>query len=279
MSIQKFKPIIWAMNIEEGLKRDSVFYEDCNHEYEGVAKKPGDSIKILGIGEPTVRRFSDGKLHELDTPEAIEDVSMTLPINQIADFNFFVDDLDRRQSEGKVLDKYTERAKYKIMQEEDQYIANMALAKNAFVFNKSNSTATTADTILDMINKAYTALLKKDVPMTKDVIITLDFDHLEVLRKAYEQLDTNNSAMLKNGRVGMYHNIIVKASNNVAEQGGYKYIQLKTRDAISFVRPHIHLEAYKPEKYFGDAVKGYAIFDGDLTAANEMVVIKSKVNA
>ena len=279
MSIQKFKPIIWAKNIEEGLKRDSVFYEDCNHEYEGVAKKPGDSIKILGIGEPTVRRFSDGKLHELDTPEAIEDVSMTLPINQIADFNFFVDDLDKRQAEGKVLDKYTERAKYKIMQEEDQYIANMALAKNAFVFNKSNSTATTADTILDMINKAYTALLKKDVPMTKDVIITLDFDHLEVLRKAYEQLDTNNSAMLKNGRVGMYHNIIVKASNNVAEQGGYKYIQLKTRDAISFVRPHIHLEPYKPEKYFGDAVKGYAIFDGDLTAANEMVVIKSKVNA
>lgn len=279
MSIQKFKPIIWAKNIEEGLKRDSVFYEDCNHEYEGTAKQPGDSIKILGIGEPTVRRFSDGKLHELETPETIEDVSMTLPINQIADFNFFVDDLDKRQSEGKVLDKYTERAKYKIMQEEDQYIANMALAKNAFVFNKSNSTATTADTILDMINKAYTALLKKDVPMTKDVIITLDFDHLEVLRKAYEQLDTNNSAMMKNGRVGMYHNIIVKASNNVAEKDGYKYIQLKTRDAISFVRPHIHLEPYKPEKYFGDAVKGYAIFDGDLTAANEMVVIKSKVDA
>lgn len=279
MSIQKFKPIIWAKNIEEGLKRDSVFYEDCNHEYEGVAKNPGDSIKILGIGEPTVRRFSDGKLHELKTPETIEDVSMTLPINQIADFNFFVDDLDKRQAEGKVLDKYTERAKYKIMQEEDQYIANMALAKNAFVFNKSNATTTTADNILDMINKAYTALLKKDVPMTKDVIITLDFDHLEVLRKAYEQLDTNNSAMMKNGRVGMYHNIIVKASNNVAEQGGFKYIQLKTRDAISFVRPYIHLEPYKPEKYFGDAVKGYAIFDGDLTAANEMVVIKSKVNA
>ena len=98
-----------------------------------------------------------------------------------------------------------------------------------------------------------------------------------MLRTAYEKLDTNNSQMMKNGRVGMYHNIIVKASNNVAESGGYKYIQLKTRDAISFVRPHIHLEAYKPEKYFGDAVKGYEIFDGDLTGPNEMVVIKSKI--
>ncbi len=277
MSVQKFKPIIWAKEIEEGLERDSVFYEDCNHEYEGLAEQPGDSIKILGIGEPTVRDFSDGKLHELDSPETIEDNSMTIPINQVCDFNFFVDDLDKRQTEGKLLDIYTRKAKHKLLQREDKFIANMALHDNAYVFNKSNSSATTADTILGMIDKAYTALLKKDVPLTKEVIITLDFDHLEVLRTAYEKLDTNNSQMMKNGRVGMYHNIIVKASNNVAENGGYKYIQLKTRDAISFVRPHIHLEAYKPEKYFGDAVKGYEIFDGDLTGPNEMVVIKSKI--
>ena len=277
MSVEKFKPIIWAKTIEEGLEMDSVFYEDCNHEYEGIATKPGDSIKILGIGEPTVRRFDDGSLHELETPETIEDVSQTLPILQVADFNFFVDDLDRRQTEGKLLDIYTRKAKDKLLVEEDSYIAGMALNSNAYVFNKSNSTATTADTILSMIDKAYTALLKKNVPLTTEVVLTLDYDHLEVLRTAYEKLDTNNHEMLKNGRVGRYHNIIVKASNNVAENGGYKYIQLKTRNAISFVRPHIHLEPYKPEKYFGDAVKGYEIFDGDITAPNEMVVIKSKV--
>ena len=141
-------------------------------------------------GSHTVRDFSDGKLHELDSPETIEDNSMTIPINQVCDFNFFVDDLDKRQTEGKLLDIYTRKAKHKLLQREDKFIANMALHDNAYVFNKSNSSATTADTILGMIDKAYTALLKKDVPLTKEVIITLDFDHLEVLRTAYEKLDT-----------------------------------------------------------------------------------------
>lgn len=278
MSIQKFKPIIWAKTIEEALERDSVFYENCNHQYEGLAKKPGDSIKILGLGKPTTRHFSDGKLHELATPETIEDLSMTLPINQVVDFNFFVDDLDKRQAEGNVLEMYTEEAKDEILQRHDLYIANFALDKNANVFNKSNTSAATVDTILGMIDKAYTALLKNDVKPSTKVTLTLDYDHLELLRRAYEKLDTNNSAMMKNGIMGMYHNIVIKASNNVATKDGFAYMQLKTDRAISFVKPHMHLEAYKPEKYFGDAVKGYSIYDGALTRAKEMVVIKSKVS-
>lgn len=279
MSFEKFKPVIWAANIEKGLEKDCVFYEDCNHEYEGDAKKPGDSVKILGLGKPTLRRFSDGKLHLLDEPETIEDGSMTMPINQVVDFNIFVDDLDRRQAQhgGRLLDEYTSEAKNQILIEEDSYIANFALHKNAYVFNKTNSTTTTADNILAMINKAYTALLKKNVPRSTEVVLTLDYDHLEVLRTAYEKLDTNNSEMLRNGRVGMYHNIIIKASNNIPVENGYSMMQLKTRKAISFVRPHIHMEAYKPEKHFGDAIKGYEIFDGELTRPNEMVVIKSKI--
>jgi hypothetical protein len=172
---------------------------------------------------------------------------------------------------------YTEDAKDRILQHHDLYIANFALDKQANVFNKSNSTATTADNILEMIDKAYTQLLKNDVKPNTEVVLTLDYDHLEVLRRAYEKLDTNNSEMLNNGRMGKYHNIIIKASNNIATKDGYSYMQLKTRRAISFVKPHMHLEPYKPEKHFGDAVKGYSIFDGAITRPKEMVVIKSKI--
>lgn len=277
MSIEKFKPIIWAKTINVGLERDSVFYEDCNHEYEGLAKKPGDSIKILGLGKPSTRHFDDGKLHELETPETIEDLSMTLPINQVVDFNFFVDDLDKRQAEGKVLEMYTEEAKDEILQHQDLYIASFALNKQANVLDKAGATATT-DNILQMIDAAYTKLLKNDVKPSTEVVLTLDYDHLELLRRAYEKLDTNNSAMMRNGRMGMYHNIIIKASNNVPKDDkGFSCMQLKTRRAISFVKPHMHMEAYKPEKYFGDAVKGYSLFDGAITRPKEMVVIKSKI--
>lgn len=276
MAFEKFKPVIWAKNIEEGLKREAVYYEDCNHDYEGDAKKPGDTIKILGLGEPTLRHWSDGKLHALDEPETIEDLSMVIPINQVCDYNFFVDDLDKRQTEGNFIDKYTQRARYKIQNQEDQYVANFALSTAV----KKVTTTLTTDTIkanrafLDLVDNAYATLMMNDVPSSKDVVLTIDWKYLNVLRNQYQELDTNNHEMVGNGKVGRYHNIIVKVSNNIATKGAKSYFQLKTRDAISFVRPYTYLEAYKPEKHFGDAVKGYTLFDGAVTAPKEIVAIE-----
>lgn len=277
MAIEKFKPIIWAKNIEEGLKRDSVFYEDTNHAYEGEAKQPGDTIKIKGLGEPTLRMFSDGKLHKLDDPEKIEDLSMVIPLNHVADYHFFVDDLDKAQTEGNTLDRYTERAKYKIMNEEDKFMANFALDK-AVKQITSSDTLTSDKNFLKMIDNAYATLMEQDVPSTKDVVLTLSWRYLQVLRAQYQDLDTNNHEMLKNGKVGMYHNIIIKVSNNIAtnriSSTDYEYFQLRTRDAVSFVRPYIHMEAYRPDDYFADAVKGYSLFDGAVTSPKEIVALK-----
>lgn len=276
MAFEKFKPVIWAKHIEEGLKREAVYYEDCNHDYEGDATQPGDTIKILGLGDPTLRHFSDGRLHKLDDPETIEDLSMTIPINQVCDYNFFVDDLDKRQTEGNFISKYTERARYKIQNKEDQYIADMA--KDGSVVRAT--TALTATTIknnknfLNLIDDAYAELMSNDVPPSKDVVLTIDWKYLNVLRNQYQELDTNNHDMVGNGKVGRYHNIIVKATNNIAVDNEKLLFQLKTKDAISFVRPYIHMEAYKPEKHFGDAVKGYSLFDGKVTAPKEIIAIE-----
>lgn len=273
MSIDKFKPIVWASQFEKDLEKALVFYENCNHQYEGLATKPGDSIKILGIGRPSTRTFTDGKLHKLEAPEAIQGTSMTIPINHVTDFNFYVDDLDKRQAQGGagLLSQYMSEAKNEVAEQQDAYIASLVTDKNV---KTTTATKVTVDNILDIIDKAYLMLLKNDVKRSDTVTLTASPDFNMILKRAYVELDTNNSEMLANGRVGRYSNIIIKESNQVYNDGTNDIIQLKTNRAISFVKPYIHLEPYRPEEYFEDAVKGYALYEGAVTRPKEIVGIK-----
>lgn len=277
MSTQKFKPIVWATQFQEDLDLACVFKENTNSEYEGLAKEPGDSVKILGIGKPTVRTWSDGKLHALDTAEDVEDISMTMPINQVVDFNFKVGDLDKAQSAGKgsILSAYMSEAKDVVAEKMDGFIAAFAKDKNVKVAETASS-ALTKDTILDFMDKGLLALLKNNVSRNTEITLTAPPWFIMMVKQAYVHLDTNNSEMMKNGRVGKYGGMILKESNNVYNDGTYDYIQVKTNRAISFVNPYVHMEPYRPEGYFADAVKGYAIYDGKVTRPKEIVTLKAK---
>jgi hypothetical protein len=276
MAIEKFIPEIWAKQFEKDLEKDLVFYENCNHQYEGLATKPGDTVKILGLGKPNLRSFGDGKLHKLDEPEAIEDLSMTLPIMQVRDFNFYVDDLEKRQAEGGsgLLSEYMSQAKEEVAASQDAYIAKLVTSKQ--VKKETVTSALTKDNILDVIDTALLTLLNNDVKRTTEITLTAPPWFVMLMKKAYVDLDTNNSEMMKNGRVGRYSGLIIKESTNVYNDGTYDNIQIKTNRAISFVKPYLHLEAYKPESYFSDAVKGYALFDGKVTRPKEIVNLQVK---
>lgn len=276
MSFDKFKRVVWAAQFEKDLEKSLVFYENCNHQYEGLAKEPGDSVKILGIGRPSTRTHTDGKLHDLDAPEEVEGSSMTMPINIVTDFNFYVDDLDKRQAEGGggLLSAYMSEAKDVVAEAQDAYIAKFANDKN--IAKETASAAITKDNILDFIDKAYLKLLKNDVKRTTEVTLTASPQFIMILKRAYVDLDTNNSEMIKNGRVGRYGGIIIKETNQCFADSTYEYFQLKTNKAISFVKPYIHLEPYRPESNFSDAVKGYALYDGKVTRPKEIIGLKVK---
>lgn len=276
MAIEKFIPEIWAKQFEKDLEKDLVFYENCNHQYEGLATKPGDTVKILGLGKPNLRSFSDGKLHQLNAPEAIEDLSMTLPIMQVRDFNFYVDDLEKRQAEGGdgLLSEYMSQAKEEVAASQDAYIARLVTAKQ--VKKETVTSALTKDTILGVIDTALLTLLNNDVKRTTEITLTAPPWFVMLMKRAYVELDTDNSAMMKNGRVGRYAGLTIKESTNVYNDGTYDNIQIKTNRAISFVKPYLHLEAYRPEGYFYDAVKGYALFDGKVTRPKEIVNLQVK---
>ncbi len=289
MALEKFIPEIWAKQFDKELERQLVFYENTNHKYEGIAKNPGDTVKILGLGMPTLTSYNDGKLHAVPTPEAIQDLSQTMPIRQIEEFAFYVDDLEKRQAEGGagLLGEYMNQVKYLVANKQDAYIAGL-VADTAVAKAYSAAPTVVAGTassgeanILDAIDVALLKLLENDIQRTTEITLTAPPAFIQMLKKAYVELDTNNSEMMKNGRVGRYAGITIKESNNCLKTGSANskitHIQVKTNNAIAFVKPYLHLESYRPDGYFQDAVKGYSLYDGKVVRPKEIIDLNVKL--
>lgn len=279
MAYEKFIPTMWAETINRELERACVFAEDCNRQYEGTVKAKGDSVRILGIGKPTITSTTDKNI-TLSDAETVEDTSLTMPIQQIAYYNYKVDDIDKRQAVGGIMDALSKETSEGLANTIDRFIAGMAakpeaikMAGAAYQVEKAN--------ILEKIDAAIQKLYENDVSPSTEIVLTCSPRFYFILKQAYVNIDTDNSKMLENGKVGRYGNVQVKMSNNVAtaNSGATDLIMVRTKRAIAYVNPMTHVEPYRPEKSFSDAVKGFILFDGKIVRPKEMVVMNVKYTA
>lgn len=279
MSFKNFIPTIWAEAIERELERACVFAENCNRQYEGSVKDMGDSVRILGVGKPTVITTSDTDVTLAD-PEKVEDTSVTLKIDHMSYFNYAVGDIDKAEAVNGIMEALNKESSEVVAAEMDSFIANLAKDKQAVKDAAVAYEVTTAN-VLKKIDAAIQKLYENNVSPATKLTITVSPRFYFLLKQAYVDLDTDNSKMLENGKVGRYGNVEVKLSNQVAtaNSGATDLIQLKTDRAIAFVNPLTHTEAYRPEKKFADAVKGFVLYGGKIVRPKEMIVMHTKYTA
>ena len=278
MAYTNFIPAVWSETINRELERQCVFAGDCNRIYEGEISRKGDSVHILGVGKPTIKSIERANASgEIDAAEEIEDTSTILTVNQIRYFNYKVGDIDKAQAVGGLMDALSKETSEGLANEMDRYIANMALDQTVEKLTSEDTLITSAN-ILSTLDDAIEKLQENDVNFSGGVVITVSPRFYKLFKQAYVGKDTDNSAMLENGKVAMYGNVTVKLSNNVAKSnsGATDNIMIRTKRAIAFVNPLTHTEAYRPEKSFADAVKGFALFDGKVVRPKEIININVK---
>lgn len=274
MAYKNFVPTVWAEAIEHELERTHVFVEDTNRKYEGNVQKVGDTVRILGVGKPTITtvKTTDGDL-TLDPAETVGDSSTSLLINHVSYFNYLVDDIDKRQAVGGVMDELSKESSQALANEEDLAVSALSLAPEA-VLKDATATEITTENILSYIDAAQEVLYENDVKPDTEVTLTVPPWFYMILKQAYIKLDTDNSEMLENGKVGKYGNITVRLSNNIAKDASNNsLIQLKTKKAIAFAEPMTHTEPYRPEDRFSDAVKGFILYGTKIVRPKEMIVL------
>ena len=70
MAYENFKPTVWSTKIQMEMPKFTVFENECSYQFEGEVKK-GRSVKIIGVGRPTIGDYtgqSIGTLKLFPTP-------------------------------------------------------------------------------------------------------------------------------------------------------------------------------------------------------------------
>lgn len=286
MAFENFIPTVWNEKLERDLERMCVYAEDCNRTYEGDVKEKGDEVRILGVGKPTIRSMERKKASgSIEDPEVIEDSSVTMKIDQIRYFNYKVGDIDKAQASGGLMEAYSKETNERLANAVDQYISKFVLDSSisklygtAPIKIVAGTAGTGEKNVLDVLDEGIQALYERDVAPTTEIVVTVPPRFYTLFKRAYIGKDTDNSEMLKNGRVAKYGNVTVKLSNNVerTDSGATDNILIRTKRAIAFAQPLKHIEAYRPDNLFADAVKGFILFGGKIVRPKEAYNINVK---
>jgi len=269
MSYSNFKPIIWSRFIQTELEKKCKLVEDCNRQFEGEARL-GSRVKILGAVAPEI--FDYDASAGMDTPQTLEGVSVFLDVDQAKAFNFMVDDLDRLQATPELMPVMMEEAGRKMAAARDSFVASLAKDSANMLESKQVKTPAEAKALVD---EALLKLRENDVDVADNVSITVSPFFYQLFRDALTEIKTNNDELIARGVVGMYDCAKVVLSNNLYNDGTDDYLMVRTNKAIAFASAIDETEAYRPEKYFSDAIKGLNVYGGRVVRPKELVVIKA----
>ena len=92
MAVSNFIQTIWSKKIQDDLELECKLVKNCLRTYEGDVKY-ARSVKILGVGEPTVRKYTGAAI----TVEEMSDRGQELVIDQANYFAFHVDDVNQAE--------------------------------------------------------------------------------------------------------------------------------------------------------------------------------------
>lgn len=288
MAVTTFIPELWNARLLYALEKAHVATNLVNRNYEGEISNHGDTVHINTIGAITVKSYT--KNTDIDAPETLTTTDQTLVIDQAKYFNFQVDDVDKVQAAGELVDTAMGRAAYALADVSDAYLLGV-IAAGAVAGNTIGSAAApvalTASNVYENIVKLKTKLDKANVPNTgRTIVVPPDVHSLLLLDDRFaKSTATAGQEALINGLVGRIAGFDVYMSNNVKTGTGtdtgktpYFEITAQITDATTYAEQIIKTEAYRMESRFADAVKGLHVYGAKVTDGTKIAKILASVS-
>lgn len=269
MAVTNFIQQIWSKKIQDDLELKCKLVDNCLRDYEGDCKH-AQSVKILGVGEPTIGAY-DGT-QDINI-EDMSDKGQILTIDQANYFAFYVDDVDQAQSVPGLKEKYQEKAVHGLAVARDTYVAN--LIKGAT--NATTATALDREAVKEAIDNAIVALRERN--FDEEGVIEITPAVYNVFKNELITLSTNNPEYIKKGIVGVYDDFNVIMSNNMAKDSTHAYCCVRGKKAIAFAGQINEVEALRAEKRFKDIIRGLDTFGAKVIDEARIQVIKVPVGA
>ena len=256
MAVTNFIQIIWSKKIQDDLELKCKLVDNCLREYEGDCKY-AQSVKILGVGEPTIGDYTGTDI----TIEEMTDKGQILTIDQAKYFAFYVDDVNKAQSVPGLAEKYQEKAVHGLAVARDTYVATLIQGAT----NKTTVTMT-EEGFKKGIDDAIVALRNRN--FDEDGVIEITPAAYALFKNYLISVSTNNPEYIKKGNVGYYDGFDVIMSNNLKTPGC-----VRGKKAIAFAGQINEVEALRAEKKFCDIVRGLDTFGAKIIDENRIQVL------
>ncbi len=272
MALLNFIPTVWSENLLSQMDKKYIAVANCNREFEGDIKGRGDRVKVCGVGEINVFNYTKNVDFE-STAQELTDSVKTILIDQAKAFNFQIDDIDRAQSNPKLMDAAVRNAAAALANTADQYIFSLC--------NKAGSNIAanaSVDNIIDLIIDARTKLLENNVCDPGDIVVEVSPAIGSLILKNKINV-ANTDTALESGCIGYVAGCKVYVSNNVVVAENVHKCMARSKRAIAFAEQLSEIDAYRPERRFADAVKGLHLYGAQVIYPSEMVRLDLTVAA
>lgn len=271
MAISSFIPTVWSETLLSELDRQYVAVKNCSRDFEGDIKDKGSVVKISSIGDISV--FDYTKDTDMNSPQTLSDSAVSLAIDQAKAFNFQIDDIDRAQSQPKLMKAAMRKAASALADVADKYV--YSLYESAETDNIIWAETITPENVLEWIVKVRQALLANGVNSNVETVLEVSPVIASVILRAQILNATDNSEPLTNGMLGRLIGFDIYVSPNIAiDDDGVSKCFVRTKRAIAFAEQLNEVEAYRPESRFADAVKGLHLYGAKVVHPKEFFILE-----
>lgn len=274
MAINNFIPAVWSAQLLTALRKNLVYANLCNRDYEGEIRAYGDQVKINSLGDVSVGQYS--KNTDISAAQTLTDAQRILEINQSWYFNFQIDDVDKAQQKPKVMEEAMRNAAYALADKADQYVAGLYTEiSGTNTMGSDASPISIAVAAAQGVSPAYEKLVdlaikldEANVPKEGRWVVIPPWYHGLLLKDSrfISAGTAKTDDVLANGYVGRAAGFDIYTSNNVPNTSNALYKVISGYSgAWSYAEQIADVEAYRPERRFADAVKGLHLYGAKVT--------------
>lgn len=264
MAVTTFIPKVWNARLLNALRKELVYTNLFNRDYEGDISQQGDTVHINTITDITIKDYTRNS--DIAEPEQLTTTDQTLVVDQAKYYNFYLNDVDKAQANPGLIDAAMTSASHGLADAVDKYLAELFSKASGTITAGLGSTATplqiTAANAYELLVNMKTALDKANVSKTgRKVVLPPDFEGYMLMDNRFAANGGMGEGRLENGAVARAAGFDIYISNNVPNTSGAKYkIVACTAESNTYAEQLAQTEAYRREKGFDDGVKGLLVY-------------------
>ncbi len=267
MSVNNFIATVWSKKIQDDMEAKCKLVDNCLSDYEGDCVY-ARSVKILGVGEPTIRQYVPGEDIVIEAPN---DTAHVLTVDQANYFGVFLDDVDKAQAVPGLMEKYLEKSVHGLAVKRDEYVAQLIKAAT----HVTTAQALTQEAVKDAVDTAIVALRERN--FDEEGVIEITPAVYSVFKNCLITLSTDNPGYIQRGIVGRYDDFDVVMCNTLARDDSHAYCAVRGRKAIAFAGQINVVESYRDPNSFKEVVRGLDTFGAKTIDDDRIQVIKVPV--